>query len=152
MGVPFRGGRFQPLPPRDFVPGGKREGVENEKWYRAFVLIWSDLSHPVSPRYVTAPARLHYIPLIPVTWSNNVLCLLAASETKSRPGSLIQKGPHLDGRKIPTELNPKQYFNNARSSWLGRQRGKTTRGKSLPLESIKTNALKLVDLGWVFFK
>lgn len=87
-----------------------------------------------------------------MTWSNNVLCLLAASETKSRPGSLIQKGPHLDGRKILTELNPKQNCNNARSSWLGRQRRKTARGKSVPLKSIKTNALKLLDFGLLFFE
>lgn len=53
----------------------------------------------------------------------------------------------MDGRKILTELNPKQYFNNARSSWLRRQRRKKTRGNSLPPESIKTNAVKPVDLG-----
>lgn len=53
----------------------------------------------------------------------------------------------MDGRKILTELNPKQYFNNARSSWLRRQQRKKTRGKSPP-ESIKTNALKPVDLGF----
>lgn len=38
----------------------------------------------------------------------------------------------MDGRKILTELNPKQYFNNARSSWLRRQQRKKTRGKSPP--------------------
>lgn len=83
-----------------------------------------------------------------MTWSNNVLCLLATSETKSRLGSLILKGPHLDGRKILTELKPKQCFNNARSSWLGMQQRERARGKSLPLETIKTNALRMVDLGF----
>lgn len=58
------------------------------------------------------------------------------------------EGPTFGWEKTTNRAQPpKKYFNNARSSWLGRKQRKSTRGKSLPLGSIKTNALKLVDLG-----